>query len=278
MISREANSLQANMIELQPGVTLSLYQIQRKQHEAPYLTHNSDCVCFSCLLEGANELSADKHNCKSAANDLHIVYMPGKSFRFNCSEKYHSVDLLIRPDALAALTGEHYQYFDQAIADNYYLKTFPASFEVIKAAKTLSYRAKNSDGKNLLTQAAAMEYLGQFLEHVVSAGVTRISKRRQKQLTTAKERLLQDLCKAPTIPELAREVGMSQCDLKKGFREQFGSSIYALFQKERMELGKTLLQNRNVTETARQLGYSNTSHFSAAFRKQFGVLPSQVHK
>ncbi len=34
----------------------------------------------------------------------------------------------------------------------------------------------------------------------------------------------------------------------------------------------------SVTETAVMMGYSNISHFSSAFRKQFGVLPKEIRR
>ncbi|GAB7541632.1 helix-turn-helix transcriptional regulator [Cupriavidus sp. 8B] len=64
--------------------------------------------------------------------------------------------------------------------------------------------------------------------------------------------------------------------LKQGFRSLFASSIYAYFQAERMRQARQFLRKHNVTETAMMLGYSNISHFSSAFRKQFGMLPSAV--
>lgn len=82
----------------------------------------------------------------------------------------------------------------------------------------------------------------------------------------------------PTIAELAMEVGLNQLKLKRGFRSLFGMGVYSLFQRHRMERARELLYHYNVTETALMLGYSNISHFSTAFRKQFGVLPGEARK
>ncbi|WP_394347725.1 helix-turn-helix domain-containing protein [Mangrovivirga cuniculi] len=32
----------------------------------------------------------------------------------------------------------------------------------------------------------------------------------------------------------------------------------------------------NVTEAGKKIGYANLSHFTSAFRKEFGVLPKEV--
>ena len=105
-----------------------------------------------------------------------------------------------------------------------------------------------------------------------------LSPRVCRQLDGTKELLLQDLSDPPTIAKLARAVGMNECKLKICFKKRFGTTIYALFQEERMKKAKRLLQDYNVTETAMVLGYSNVSHFSTAFLKQFGCLPSRVRQ
>jgi hypothetical protein len=73
-------------------------------------------------------------------------------------------------------------------------------------------------------------------------------------------------------------VGLNQCSLKRGFKAVFGTSLYAYFQAERMRHAKDLLPNNSVTETAVLLGYTNVSHFSSAFRRHFGVLPSAARR
>jgi AraC-like DNA-binding protein len=46
-------------------------------------------------------------------------------------------------------------------------------------------------------------------------------------------------------------------------------------QEARILLEKT---ETNVSETAWQVGYVNVSHFSAAFKKRFGILPKHYLK
>lgn len=82
----------------------------------------------------------------------------------------------------------------------------------------------------------------------------------------------------PTIPELARKIGLNQCTLKRCFKTVFGKSIYAYFQAERMAQARLLLRRHCVTETANMLGYTNVSHFGLAFRKHFGVPPSAMKR
>ena len=83
---------------------------------------------------------------------------------------------------------------------------------------------------------------------------------------------------APFIPELARMVNISETKLKNNFKMVYGIPIYQYFQKARMRAARDVLETRkySVKQVALELGYTNLSNFSTAFRKEFGVLPSQL--
>ena len=97
------------------------------------------------------------------------------------------------------------------------------------------------------------------------------------RLARARAQLLSDLSQPPLLVDLARENGLSLARLKRGFRALYGFSVYGLFQHERMhEARRRLLRaDASVSSVACDLGYTNMSHFAAAFRKQFGVNPGE---
>lgn len=116
-----------------------------------------------------------------------------------------------------------------------------------------------------------------FLEARRNPGcICRISHIDRQRLLRARERLLQDLGKAPSLSELARESGMSQPKLTRGFRQLFCNSVYGVFQQARMIQARSRLLegDESVMRVASDLGYANASHFATAFRKQFGINPS----
>ncbi len=80
----------------------------------------------------------------------------------------------------------------------------------------------------------------------------------------------------PTLLELARQVGLNDCTLKKGFRQIFGTTAFGYLHSHRMEQAKMLLleQKLPVGQVVQAVGYASRSAFVAAFRKQFGVNPS----
>jgi len=83
---------------------------------------------------------------------------------------------------------------------------------------------------------------------------------------------------APTISQLAKMVSISESKLKKDFKLLYGVPVYEYFQKVRMQAAKDKLLSggHSVKEVAMELGYSNLSNFTIAFKKEFGLLPSKL--
>ena len=83
---------------------------------------------------------------------------------------------------------------------------------------------------------------------------------------------------SPFIPELAKMVNISETKLKNNFKTVFGVPIYQYFQKARMRAARDVLETNkySIKQVARELGYANLSNFSTAFKKEFGMLPSEL--
>lgn len=81
-----------------------------------------------------------------------------------------------------------------------------------------------------------------------------------------------------TIPQIAKEVGINQCYLKKGFKEMYGKTIYSMVQSLRMELAHELLKKGafNILEVALEVGYTNAASFSTSFKQFYGYSPQQL--
>ncbi|MBT1689705.1 helix-turn-helix transcriptional regulator [Dawidia soli] len=81
-----------------------------------------------------------------------------------------------------------------------------------------------------------------------------------------------------SLRELARQVGLNEFKLKKGFRELFGTTIFSYLLDLRMEHARQLLLQGTMTvkEVAEEVGYRYTKNFLAAFKKKFKILPGAV--
>ncbi|MEM1347455.1 MAG: AraC family transcriptional regulator [Myxococcota bacterium] len=95
-------------------------------------------------------------------------------------------------------------------------------------------------------------------------------------IARAISRIRRDFRQAITVPELAREVGMSESSFHKHFRD-ITSSTPLQYQKElRLIEARRLLTAgaQNVTSVAYDVGYSSPNQFSREYSRKFGVPPS----
>lgn len=104
---------------------------------------------------------------------------------------------------------------------------------------------------------------------------------RHRDLTeAAKAFLLRGFREALSLEDVARESGTSVFHLSRVFRRQTGTTLHAYQAHLRLTAALEAVADpeADLTEVALDLGYSSHSHFTAAFRKAFGVTPSAVRQ
>lgn len=98
-----------------------------------------------------------------------------------------------------------------------------------------------------------------------------------RKIKHAKEHLLKNLDASPSLKELSKFAGLNEFQLKAGFKEIYGSTVFGYLLDHKMDHARVLLDTKKykVNEVSSQVGYTNTSHFIAAFKKKFGVTPKK---
>ena len=98
----------------------------------------------------------------------------------------------------------------------------------------------------------------------------------KKQTECARNLLLRNLETPPCLHELARLAGMSHPKLNRCFKQMYGMTAFQCLRHERLYKAKSMLEDEglSVTETSYLVGYDSLSHFSQAYKKQFGTSPS----
>lgn len=95
------------------------------------------------------------------------------------------------------------------------------------------------------------------------------------KLKQIKDYIEENLPEQLTIATLAKLVPMSEFHFARIFKTLVGESPYRYILKRRIERAKVLLRLTRFSsaEIAYQVGFSNSSHFTAQFRKLLGVTP-----
>jgi AraC-like DNA-binding protein len=100
------------------------------------------------------------------------------------------------------------------------------------------------------------------------------------RMVEARERLLGSMAAPPTLAELARAVGTNEFKLKHDFKAVFKQPVYAFLLRHRLAHARRLIleTDRAMKDIATQVGYVHVAHFSAAFRKIYGLPPGKLRK
>lgn len=99
------------------------------------------------------------------------------------------------------------------------------------------------------------------------------------QDTRSLSRVEQHLClhyknEFPGIEKLSRISAMSPTSLKTKFKKYYGETLFGYYQKNKLEHARKLLDSKiPVKVVATEIGYSNPSHFTLAFKKEYGFSP-----
>ncbi len=100
----------------------------------------------------------------------------------------------------------------------------------------------------------------------------------RRQLVSARE-LLECESAAPSVPDIARSVGMSPFHFIRVFQAAFGVTPHRYRGRVRLERARYLLaRGTSVTETCMQLGFSSLGSFSTLFVNAVGEAPSRYQR
>ncbi|WP_232424209.1 helix-turn-helix transcriptional regulator [Imhoffiella purpurea] len=269
-----------SVVSLQPGFLVCHTSARDLDAVDRVREFAGDCefLHLNCQLDGRFEGFVGPYSLSYAKGDLSLGFSSGETFRVRHCARFRNLAVMLTPRVLESLAGEEAaSVLGKTEAQDFFLRHAGVCRKAWQSASVVADLMATDPGHRLLFQSATLEFLHWHLAAFRGrAGTRSLSHRDCLRLEDARNLLLQDLASPPTIADLARALGMSQFKLKDGFKRRFGCGIYELFQRQRMQEARRLLQHHNVTETAVLLGYTNISHFSAAFRKQFGLLPSRV--
>jgi len=158
----------------------------------------------------------------------------------------------------------------------------PLSPAIIGCAHQMSCRQGRTLAPCLMLEGKALELLAMQLTWLNAAdGQGRsgplLNPRELQAVRDARDRLAADMAAPPNLADLAREVGLGIQKLQAGFQELYGATLYGFLKECRLQKARMLFDagGMNVSEVAWEIGYTNLSHFSAAFKKRFGVLPKR---
>lgn len=81
-------------------------------------------------------------------------------------------------------------------------------------------------------------------------------------------------------PQLAKEIGLSESQIYRKLKSITDKSTAIFIRSVRLQKAKELIEttDKTISEIAYQVGFNDPSWFSRAFKKEFNLAPSNIHK
>lgn len=89
--------------------------------------------------------------------------------------------------------------------------------------------------------------------------------------------MIQSLSKSLSVSDIAKHLHISPTTLKNIFKQYTGIGVHQHFLRMKINRATELLHDGfSVSEVSNMLGFSNVSYFSAAYKRETGILPKTV--
>ena len=160
----------------------------------------------------------------------------------------------------------------------------PAVSHHLRVLKDSGLLSSRRDGREVYYRAAdtsQSRLLHEMIEQVMDVACPqwREEAEQVKIIREIHDHLTEHMEQRVTIEELARQYLINPTTLKTVFKEVYGSSLAAHMKEHRMEKAALLREtDMSVAEIAGQVGYESQSKFTAAFKEQFGLLPTAYRR
>lgn len=251
------------------------------EEKAHHLWH---AICF--VHHGAFVLHSQGRS-EVADRTTAILYNPGVPYRsshpFGCSD--HGSALVVRREVLLDVMS----HFDPTAQER------PGALFPVALGPDISqaYLRHRLLVRGLMQGAPADRSALEESLLAVLAGVARSSCRPVAKRAAAPESprarrryvhdaqlILQERFRGPCrLEDVARDLFVSPFHLCHLFRQEMGIPMHRYLNRLRLrEALEQLADGADLTDLALSLGFAGHSHFTTAFRKEFGLTPSQVRR
>ena len=158
----------------------------------------------------------------------------------------------------------------------------PASY--LRQRQVFHHVTREPNADRLYVEEAVIAVLGDVIRLAyVHRGIRRTAARARRDVDIvedARDLIARRYMENVSLAEIAREVGSSVFHLARTFKARTGFSLHAYRTQLRLRAALERVGERDVDliDIALDLGFSSHSHFTEAFRRNYGTTPSAVRQ
>lgn len=208
---------------------------------------------------------------------------PVRLLVLNCDLDYFTEEMRLAPSQLPSVLQRAFAFQSEAPQ----AEQTPLSLSLLRAANDImawssdyppALRAAFLDAKSREIVCAVVRQLLTTTSPNIER--SQLSVRDVNRVHEARDVLAEQFRKPPSIPELARAVGVNQTKLKAAFKSLFGLTVNDFTTRCRMERASELLVSSSlcISEIAYAVGYDHPANFSIAFKRFSGSSPREARR
>ncbi|TYP98147.1 AraC-like DNA-binding protein [Tenacibaculum adriaticum] len=273
---------EGNIIEITfEGVEIAIYRYTLSKDYLVYFKGVEDAIKLSFLLEGEKIASMNE-----AAED--ILYENQESYMVSLDSYKGAVKISgNKPlnEIQIKMTREF--LYKQGLPEDFNFKKFtddsliiPITDELLSILNNLQNITLKGLSRKIFLEAKVLELLAFQIDNYKKFKIDFVEDYKDKtikKLYLLKQFLKDNLHDNFSLKQLSREFLLNEQVLKNDFKRVFGKTVSEYFFNEKMIKAKELLRSTQIPvyEVAEEIGYKNATHFSAAFKRSFGVTPKK---
>jgi len=236
------------------------YCIERSDYDSYVIEYTTDG-------EGVLEVDGQRYDIR--AGDAYFLYKR-KGHRYYCKKaSWTKIWVVVSGEVAEALFHA-------------YLKNKPDVLRGFQIRKNMEEIIALAGNKEITYEKMVNEIIVKVHEILISAKAFFEEKARSACIlpNSMKEYIDNNLSRALKLEELSRIFNYSRNHLINAFREEYGITPYAYYEKQRMLTAGELLKNTSVSvsEISEKLGFENPQCFSKRFKAYFNIAPTMFRR
>ena len=248
-------------------------------------------IQFHFCLEGKMTFSFNNGSYKFDLNENNsiILFNPSTNLPIDAvlekNTKYLSLLITIKKfHGLFSELTDNISFLSQENSGKKYYKENVITPQISTVLNQIMNEKLSENVKNLYLKGKIFELLGMYFNESNDMDIEQCpflaDEKNVVKIKMAKEIIIKRMTDPPSLKELSSEVDISLKNLKEGFKEIYGYTVYGFLLEYKMNIASKMLstKNYNVNEVADQIGYSTSSHFINAFKNRFGTTPNKYLK
>lgn len=238
-------------------------------------------------VEGAMGANFTDYNISAnlTPQSFHNLFLPADEYYLTMEQQFVNVHIEVKREYYMSLLCDSERWsaeLKQKLADRgvYYPGEFRLSQQMLQTIHTIFNSSMSGALKKLLIEAKVHELVALQLHHCLTSLTPKAPRNNRDLFCSIKEYLDQTFLCEHSLQGICRHFAINEFTLKRGFRDHFDTTVFDYILSKRLDYSYKLLRDseKTVQQIGSEVGYKYPNHFSAAFKKRFGINPTELRR